>query len=145
MLHAAAMVVLFCSLWLLWTLQWQSWDQVAVGLIAALISIAFGLRAAPASVAVSQAPKKVSAWLDKFQPATAGVLDLVRVVLGASPRPALLQLKRRGEGASLAMHWGAMPGVVHVESDEESFLFHVMTEEKHEAMMLRDIQRGSRR
>lgn len=142
MLHAAAMVVLCCAIWLLWTLKWQTWDQVAVSLIVALVSVAFCLRAAPASVALSEAPKKVSAWLGKIQPATRGVIDLVRVALGASSRPALLQLKRRGEGASLAMHWGAMPGVVHVESDEESFLFHVISEDRHEAMMLRDIQRG---
>lgn len=143
MLHAAATVVAFCALWLLWTLQPLTWDQVGLGCVAALLSVAFGLRAAPASVAILEAPSKLGAWLGNLRLAAASVIELARMALWTKSRPALVQLKRRGqEGASLAMHWGAMPGIVHVESDEESLLFHVTNEEAHEKLMLRD--RGGR-
>lgn len=144
MLHAATVVVAFCALWLLWTQQPLTWDHVAIGFVAALLSVAFSLRAAPASVAFSEAPKKIGAWLGKIRPATSGVLELVSVALGAKAQPALVQLKRRNqEGASLAMHWGAVPGIAHVESDEDSLLFHVTNENAHEALMLGDARRGA--
>lgn len=134
MLHAAAMLLGLCVLWLLATQRFYSIADVAVAIAAAALCAFVAARTAGVSRAFARAPWALFTVLVRAGAVLGGCLTTMRAALGANIRikPALVHVRTRGRGierAAFADMLSATPGLAVVDTDPDGLLVHVMNED----------------
>ena len=98
MLHAAAMFLGLCVVWLLATQRFATVDDLGVAVVVALMCTAIGMRAAGASAAFARAPRAIYTVIARLGSVLAGAGATVRAALAADVtlKPALVRVRTRG-------------------------------------------------
>lgn len=146
MLHAAAMFLGLCVVWLLATQRFATVDDLGVAVVVALMCTAIGMRAAGASAAFARAPRAIYTVIARLGSVLAGAGATVRAALAADVtlKPALVSVRTRGQGAERAAFadmLSATPGMAVVETDADGLLVHVMDEDSIDAADLGRLER----
>jgi len=146
MLHAAAMFLGLCVVWLLATQRFETIDDVGVAVIVALVCTAIGMRAAGVSAAFARAPRAIYTVFARLGSVLTGAGATVRAAVAADVtlKPALVRVRTRGQGAERAAFadmLSATPGMAVVETDADGLLVHVMDEDSIDAADLGRLER----
>lgn len=134
MLHAAAMLLGLCVLWLLATQRLHSIADVAVAIAAGALCVLVTARTAGVSRAFARAPWALFTVVARAGAVLGGCLTTMRAALAANIRikPALVRVRTRGRGperAAFADMLSATPGLAVVDTDPDGLLVHVMNED----------------
>src|SRR5262245_25899497 len=134
MLHAAAMLLGLCILWLLATQRFGSPADVAAAVAAGALCAALAARAFGVSRAFARAPRTLFTVFSRAGAVLRGCLATMQAGLAADfgVKPALVRVRTRGRGperAAFADMLSATPGMAVVETDPEGLLVHVMNED----------------
>ncbi|MGH6950677.1 MAG: Na+/H+ antiporter subunit E [Vitreimonas sp.] len=132
MLHAAAMLLGLCILWLLATQRFNSVWDFAVAIAAAALCTFVAARTAGVSGAFARAPWALFTVAARAGAVLRGCLTTMRMALtaGAPIKPALVRVRMRGsERAAFADMLSATPGLAVVDTDSDGLLAHVMDED----------------
>jgi len=145
MLHAAAMLLGLCILWLLATQRFSSGD-IAVAIAAGAVCTLLALRLGGVSPTFWRAPRALFTVLVRAGAVARGALSTLRAALAAdiTIKPALVRVRTLGRGperAAFADMLGATPGMAVVESDADGLLVHVMNEDAIDAADLGRLER----
>jgi multisubunit Na+/H+ antiporter MnhE subunit len=146
MLHAAAMLLGLCIIWLLATQRYSSSEDIAVAVAAAAACVALAVRLGGVSRTYWRAPRALFTVLARAGAVVRGALATLRAALAADVtiKPALVRVRTRGQGierAAFADMLGATPGMAVVETDPEGLLVHVMNEDGIDAADLGRLER----
>lgn len=135
MLHAAAMLIGACILWLLATQRWNSAEDFAIAACAASACVLVAARFGGVGGAFARAPQLVVLALTRAGPVVRGALATLRGALAADVtlKPALVRVRTRAsnpaERAAFANMISATPGMAVVDTDAEGLLVHVTNED----------------
>ncbi len=134
MLHAAAMLLGLCIIWLLATQQFGSVGDFAAAAAAAALCTFVAARTTGVSRAFARAPRALFTVFARAGAVLRGCLTTMGAALAAdiSIKPALVRVLTRGRNpdrAAFADMLGATPGMAVVETDAEGLLVHVMNED----------------
>ena len=145
MLHAAAMLLGLCILWLLATQRYGSLADAAAAVAAAALCAAIAARAFGVTHAFARAPRALLTVFRRAGAVLRGCFATMRSGLAADIRinPALVRVRTRGRGperAAFADMLTATPGMAVVETDPEGLLVHVMNEDAIEAADLGQLE-----
>jgi multisubunit Na+/H+ antiporter MnhE subunit len=136
MLHAAAMLIGTCALWLLATQRWSSSDDLTFAVASALACVFISARLGGVGGAFAQAPHMAALTLSRALPVLRAALKTVRTAAAADVtlKPALVRVKTRSAepaaSAAFASVVSATPGMAVVETDAEGALVHVLDEDE---------------
>lgn len=141
MFRAAALLLGLVCLWVLSVQRWQTWQDLALALGAALLCTLVALRAGPAPAEFARAPFVLFAAFRRAFANLRGALSVLHasVARRSAIRPSLLRLRTRTKGAERAGFASAVsvtPGFVVVDADEESLLIHTLHEAESDAAHL---------
>jgi multisubunit Na+/H+ antiporter MnhE subunit len=134
MLHAAAMLLGLCILWLLATQRLSSVEDIAAAVAAAALCTLIAARTTGLSRAFARAPRALVTVCARAGAVLRGAVTTIRTALAAdiSIKPALVRVRTRGRGperAAFADMLSATPGMAVVETDPEGLFVHVMNED----------------
>ena len=134
MLHAAAMLLGLCVLWLAATQRFHSIADVAVAIAAAALCALVAARTAGVSRAFARAPWALSTIVARTGTVLGGCLTTMRAALAPDMpiKPALVHVRTRGRGperAAFADMLSATPGLAVVDTDPDGLLVHVLNED----------------
>ena len=134
MLHAAAMLLGLCILWLLATQRYGSLVDAGAAVAAAALCAAVAAHAFGVSGAFARAPRALFTVVVRAGAVLRGCIATLRAGFAADIRikPALVRVLTRGRGrerAAFADMLTATPGMAVVETDPDGLLVHVMNED----------------
>jgi multicomponent Na+:H+ antiporter subunit E len=146
MLHAAAMLLGLCILWLLSTQRFTSAQDVALAALAASACVLAAARAGGVGSAFARAPRALLTIVSRAGAVLGGSVATMRAAVAADVtlKPALVRVRTRGRGAERAAFadmLSATPGMVVVETDPDGLLVHVMNEDSIDAADLGRLER----
>lgn len=146
MLHAAAMLIGTCILWLVATQRWATPDDLTMAVCAALACVFSAARLGGVGGAFARAPRTVILAFARAGPVLRGALATVRAAAAADVtlKPALVRVKTRAthavERAAFANMISATPGLAVVDTDSEGLLVHVTHEDAIDAADLGQLE-----
>jgi multisubunit Na+/H+ antiporter MnhE subunit len=135
MLHAAAMLIGTCILWLLATQRWNSAEDFAIAACAASACVLIAARLGGVGGGFARAPQFALLALARAGPVVRGALATLRSALAADVtlKPALVRVRTRAssaaERAAFANMISATPGMAVVDTDADGLLVHVTNED----------------
>jgi multisubunit Na+/H+ antiporter MnhE subunit len=146
MLHAAAMLLGLCLLWLLTTERFNTLEDFAVAAAAALACTLIAARLGGVGAAFARAPRALLTVASHAGAVLRGSLATLRAGLAADVTlaPTLVHIRTRGRGgerAAFADMLSATPGMAVVETDPAGFLVHVINEDDIDAVELARLER----
>ena len=148
MLHAAAMLLGLCILWLLATQRLGSAQDIALAVFVGACCVAVAWRAGGIGDAFVRAPRALLTVASRAGAVLAGGVATMRAAVAADVtiKPALVRIRTRGRGADRAAFadlLSATPGMAVVETDADGLLVHVMDEDAIDAADLGRLERIS--
>ena len=146
MLHAAAMLLGLCILWLLATLRFGSAADVAIAVLAAAACVLVSARVGGVGSAFARAPRALLTIVSRAGAVLAGSVATIRAAVAGdiTLKPALVRVRTQGRGAERAAFadmLSATPGMAVVETDPDGLLVHVMHEDDIDAADLGRLER----
>jgi len=146
MLHAAAMLLGLCLLWLLTTQRFNTIEDFAIAGAAALMCTLIAMRVGGVGAAFARAPRALLTMASHTGAVLRGSLATLRAGLAADVTltPTLVHIRTRGRGAeraAFAHMLSATPGLAVVETDPAGFLVHVINEDEIDAEELARLER----
>ena len=147
MLHAAAMLLGLCVLWLLATQRFHSIADIAIAIGAAALCVLVAARTSGIGRAFARAPWAFSTAVARTGAVLGGCLATMRAGLAPDMpiKPALVHVRTRGRGperAAFADMLSATPGLAVVDTDPDGLLVHVMNEDAIDAAELGQLEEG---
>jgi multisubunit Na+/H+ antiporter MnhE subunit len=135
MLHAAAMLIGLCLLWLLATQRWTSAEEFGAAVAISVACVLAAARFGGIGASFAMAPRLATLSFMRIGAVAAGALSTLRAAFAADVtlKPALVRIKTRAGAeagrAAFASQLSATPGAAVVETDADGFLAHVLNED----------------
>lgn len=154
MLHAAAMLIGTCVLWLLATQRWNSADGLTLAVASALACVFLTARFGGIGGGFAEVPRAAALITGRAVAVLRAAFDTARAAAAGDVtlQPGLIRVRTRSADPEVRTAFAAIvsatPGMAAVELDGEGALVHVMNENDVEAAdlaRLEDIAAGGRR